>query len=479
MRIYEINTLVWLVELSERYEQEITLANVPEHEWDVLKAYHFNAVWLMGVWKRSPRGRALAKEHADVVDECRRVYPGFSKNRDIVGSPYCIFDYVVDEKFGGPQGLAIARESLRERNLQLLLDFVPNHTAHDHHWVTEHPEYYVTGTPRDISNNPRRFFKTDANNIIAYGSPSVDTAEAWTDTAQVNFFNQDYRNAVIATLRDIGNQCDGIRCDMSMLALDDAFASIWTPLVGTPLAQPFWTEVIKQTRITHPDIIFIAESYSDTQWQLQQQGFNYCYDKERLYDRLRCGSAESIRQHLFGSPPEYLKGLLHFIENHDEPPASLIFRPKERLILAAIATATLPGASLWYDQQFEERFGKLPVQLGSATTMRNFYRRLLKVTYHESISYGDWVMCQVDKAPAMIAWCWTYDNKRLLVVINVSEDERHWGHITTPWHDLQGHDWQLYNLLTEEYFNAESAHEGKFYIEPRRWGADIFELLQR
>ena len=57
--IYEINTWVWLNELSSRHHRTITLANIPDSEWDALVPIGMDAVWLMGVWERSPEGRAL------------------------------------------------------------------------------------------------------------------------------------------------------------------------------------------------------------------------------------------------------------------------------------------------------------------------------------------------------------------------------------------------------------------------------------
>ena len=61
----------------------------------------------------------------------------------------------------------------------------------------------------------------------------------------------------------------------------------------------------------------MAEAYWDLEWELQQQGFDYCYDK-RLYDRMEHGDVEPVRQHLQGDP-EFERRLVRFLENHDEP----------------------------------------------------------------------------------------------------------------------------------------------------------------
>ena len=90
--IYEINTWVWLGELRARLGKEIGLAEVPAAEWDRVAALGFDAVWLMGVWERSPAGVAIALENPSLLASFGRALPGFTPN-DVIGSPYCVRDY--------------------------------------------------------------------------------------------------------------------------------------------------------------------------------------------------------------------------------------------------------------------------------------------------------------------------------------------------------------------------------------------------
>ena len=71
----------------------------------------FDAVWLMGVWERSPAGIAIALENDGLVESFRRALPDFV-TADVVGSPYCIRDYRVDAHLGGPAGSPRARAAL-------------------------------------------------------------------------------------------------------------------------------------------------------------------------------------------------------------------------------------------------------------------------------------------------------------------------------------------------------------------------------
>ena len=124
--LYEINTWVWLAELSLKTGKSVELGSVPSAEWDTLAKYGFDAVWLMGVWERSPAGIAIANRNQNLIEDFRRALPDF-RAADNVGSPYCIRRYVVDKHLGGPEALAVARRELVKRGMKLLLDFVPRH----------------------------------------------------------------------------------------------------------------------------------------------------------------------------------------------------------------------------------------------------------------------------------------------------------------------------------------------------------------
>ena len=71
--LYEINTWVWLEELG------VGLADVPSAEWDAIAALGFDAVWLMGVWERSPAGVEIALRNEGLVESFRRALPDLTR----------------------------------------------------------------------------------------------------------------------------------------------------------------------------------------------------------------------------------------------------------------------------------------------------------------------------------------------------------------------------------------------------------------
>jgi hypothetical protein len=298
--LYEINAWSWLRELSDAAGQHITLADVPQSELERFAALGFDCVWLMGVWKRSPRAREIAASIPHLLSDYQRVLPDFTA-ADVVGSPYAIHRYEVDAEQGGAEALAVLRERLRERGLRLILDFVPNHLAIDHPWVAEHPRWFVqTGSDR-LTAEPENYFTREIDGTIRIFAHGRDPHyKGWTDTVQLDHRTGDTRRAMCELLAGIADQCDGVRCDMAMLVVSGVFARTWGGEFDSPDAE-FWTEAIGVVKTRNPAFLLIAEVYWDLEYRLQQLGFDYTYDK-RLYDRLVNGNAESLRAHLGRRP---------------------------------------------------------------------------------------------------------------------------------------------------------------------------------
>src|SRR5271165_3081436 len=421
--IYEINTWVWLGDLSRKHQRSVNLATVPPEEWDQIASGGFDAVWFMGVWERSPAGIEISMRNQALLEDFRRALPDFVAE-DNVGSPYCVRRYVVDDHLGGPQGLATARDMLREHGLRLILDFVPNHVAPDHPWVNDHPEYLVQGSADDARNDPASFIEAGGKVSACGRDPYFP---AWPDVLQLNAFEPGLRQAVIETIAEIAGQCDGIRCDMAMLVLNTIFERTWGARAGAKPANDYWRTIIPAIKAKWPEFRFVAEAYWDLEWELQQQGFDFCYDK-RLYDRLVHDNAESVRLHLCADPG-YQEKLLRFIENHDEPRAAATFAPpKERA--AAVTTSTQTGARLFHEGQFEGRKVRLPVFLGRRPEepvdreLQEFYRKLLAAIDRPVFREGHWSLCAHTGWPDnsshdnIAAWRWWNDEERYLIVVD-------------------------------------------------------------
>src|SRR4029077_7956128 len=229
------------------------------------------------------------------------------------GSCFAITNYKVHSDFGGEVALEGLRNRLHERGMRLLLDFVPNHTALDHGWVQEHPEFYVQGTDEQLLHEPQNYVRINVGpkgRVLAYGRDPYFSG--WPDTLQLNYAESSLQDAMQLELEGIAERCDGARCDVAMLILPDVYERTW----GLRM-EPFWPKAIESIRSKRPDFLLMAEVYWDLEWTLQQQGFDYTYDK-RLYDRLRDGHTGPVRDH-FRADKKFRKKSARFLENHDKP----------------------------------------------------------------------------------------------------------------------------------------------------------------
>jgi hypothetical protein len=480
--IYEINTWVWLSELGQKYQRPVTLATVPPEEWEQIASLGFDAVWFMGVWERSPAGIAISMQNPGLLEDFKRALPDFAVE-DNVGSPYCVRRYVVDEHLGGPQGLAAARSHLSERGLRLILDFVPNHVAPDHPWVSDRPEYFVQGNADDAKNDSASFVEAGST-VFARGRDPY--FPAWPDVLQLNAFQPGLRQAVVATIGEIAGQCDGIRCDMAMLMLNDIFERTWGNRAGNKPIEDYWKTVIPSIKAQWPEFKFIAEAYWDLEWELQQQGFDHCYDK-KLYDRLEHENAESVRQHLLADAA-YQQGMVRFIENHDEPRAAATF-PGGKGRAAAVAILTLTGARLLHEGQFEGMKVRLPVFLGRRPPepvdqdLVAFYGHLLQEVNREVFRNGEWRLCEMSGWPDnqsyqnILAWWCVKEEEHYLIVVNYSDGAAQ-ARVHGPWHELRGETWRLDDVLSGNIYdrNGDELREAGLYVDLGPWQCHLFQL---
>ena len=490
--LYEINTRVWLGELSSRHSRQITLANVPPEEVERLADLGFDLVWLMGVWRVGEKSIEVARTHEGLQKEYRHVLPDY-KGEDVIGSPYSVAEYDVAPFLGGMKGLVIFRNLLARKGVGLILDFVPNHTGVDHRWVTQRPEYYIQGDEGDLKREPGNYFKVktaQGDKIIAHGRDPY--FPGWTDTGQINVFHPGTRSGLQNVLTSMAGQCDGVRCDMAMLVLSDVFQRTWGERavkgVEAPVKDEFWAKAIHAVREKHPRFLFIAEAYWGLEGKLQELGFDFTYDKT-LYDRLRHGSASEIRAHL-EAPRDHQCRNLRFLENHDEERAASAFSA-DRHRAAAVVAGTTPGLTLVHDGQLEGRKAKLPVQLRRRpnesvdAAIRDFYERLLHELKDPTYWRGKWQVLPVSAAwegnptwDNFIAYQWeAQGNGTRWVVVNFGPTQGQC-YMKIDNRLLEGKKVELFDLLgSAQYLRDGSELLSKgLYLDMPSFGYHVFRV---
>jgi alpha amylase-like protein len=481
--LYQINTRVWLTDLSRSLRRNATLDDIPDAELDRLAGMGFDWVWLLSVWQTGPVARQISRTNPEWRHEFQETLPDLQED-DIAGSGFAITRYIVHERLGGDEALARLRERLRRRGLRLMLDFVPNHTAPDHHWVTEHPEYYVAGTASDLAREPHNYTKvtdTQCDRVLALGRDPYFAG--WPDTLQLDYSNPAMQEAMVGELMKIAGQCDGVRCDMAMLVLPEVFERTWGR--RAPL---FWPDATRRVREKVPGFCFMAEVYWDLEWTMLQQGFDNAYDK-RLYDRLREGHARPVREHLCAGL-DYQGKLARFMENHDEPRAAATFAPGMHEA-AAIITYLSPGLRFFHQGQFEGRRKRISPHLVRApleptdAALQQFYERLRAVLRHPVFRDGEWRL--VECAPAwehnwtsdcFAAWFWkSTAGDRRLVAVNYAANQSQC-YVRLPLQDLGGRSVRFDDLTGPAGFDRERrdlAARG-LYLDMPAWGYHVFDV---
>jgi len=289
---------------------------------------------------------------------------GVVHRKGSLGSPYSVRDYyAIDSAFGTAADFRDLVRAVHDRGMYIILDWVPNHTAWDHVWVREHPDFYVRSAdgaltvPRDEQGKPTN----------------------WTDVAELDYDNPALRRAMIAAMRhwlvDFG--IDGFRVDVAGFIPDE-----------------FWREAVPALRAAVARPILLLAEWGDL--KAHRLGFDLTYAWDS-YSRLKAvwrgeAAAPFVTRELAdleAMPPGGMR--LRFTTNHDETawdePAVTLFGGAAGARAAFVAMALLPGRPLLYNGQAIESpqrlrlFERDPIDWDrpGADTARALYQRVLEL----------------------------------------------------------------------------------------------------
>ncbi|MGC9070367.1 MAG: alpha-amylase family glycosyl hydrolase [Elusimicrobiales bacterium] len=433
--LLEINTRLFIDEMRRKYNQpDMTLSMIPDEEWLKIKHLGFDIVWLMGVWESSPVSEKISQDE-EFLRDFVRVH---ELDVSVIGSSvYSIKRYRLDPSFGFEWEIKSLKDKLNSFGILLFLDFVSNHMAIDADFSDDCIDCFVLGTEKDYNSNPDLFCQKIVNGRIYYIAHGRDpNFPCWKDTIQLNYFNPKTRQKMLEELLKISEMCDGVRCDMVMLSLNDVHESIWGWLnYRNGYKKPdkeFWEEAISKVKEINPLFTFLAEVYWGLEWRMQQLGFDYTYDKV-FYDRLRNMTAQDVIGHL-RAEKLYQKRSVRFIDNHDEEPSIVCFNNKRKALCSGVMVSTVRGMRFYNDMQIKGVNIKIPVQIKSMDVERyrdieveKFYEKLLRIVDHPAFHGGEWELCEVlplnnedSSFKNIIAYKWMQMRTVKIVVINYS-----------------------------------------------------------
>ncbi|HXQ24985.1 MAG TPA: alpha-amylase family glycosyl hydrolase [Candidatus Acidoferrales bacterium] len=481
--LYEINTWAWLEKLSVRLGRLIKLADVPDAEWDAIAQRGFDIVWLMGVWGHSAEARRI--ELADPANRplFDRVLPGWTPE-DVIGSPYSIAQYVPDPRIGTWDSLDRVREKLRARGMALFLDFVGNHTALDHPWTREHPEYYVQGTQEDFQKDPASFHRIDTPKGPVFLALGKDPYfPPWDDVAQLNHFSPGMRAALLAELQTIAAHCDGMRCDMAMLQFNDIFERVWNHRLQG--ADSPHTEFWHDAHAAVPGLILLAEAYWDTEQRLLDLGFSFVYDKG-LYDAVRYQNFTELHARL-AEGVGYQRHLARFLENHDEDRCATAFGP-ERLASVGTLMGTLPGMRFYQEGEIEGAKTHLPIALRRIAAeppdpaSAAFFEKILRITEADVFHNGRWNLLPVnpegdDTSSHFVIYEWRSEKSWKVISVNLAGSASQ-GRVQFGDRPLPAKEYAFYDELNDVRYvrSADELHSPGLFVRREAFEAHLFDV---
>lgn len=442
-----INTRLWLNELSQQYQRPITLDIIPDEAWTE-KLTNYDIFWFMGIYLPSQFSSTHAKKY---TQQYTYALPDIDPNKDVVASPFAVANYLPNPNLvENWQAWDKMLEKLHRADKKVYVDFVPNHTAVDHPWATEHPEYFIQGSQQQYFNRPN-FYQEIKNNsgqsyYLAHGKDP--NYPEWSDTLQLNYGRVAVHQAMAEQLLALVDHVDGVRCDMAMLLNPSTFLRTWGWTLSNEersyiAHHSFWQEVIPQTKtkatLLGKSFDFMAEAY----WEkdVLAKNFDYIYRDELYKHLLRVAKGENCH-HL----KEHIAHLLYcansqqsckdtvYLENHDEERAVKTMG-KEFSQAAAALISFLPNTMLLINQGQEE--GKLirppmqitrPPQEKSDLELKNYYQNLLQLKQSKLFREGQWTMAKLPNQGENLIILEVKSSDKLikaLVCINMGKYETH------------------------------------------------------
>jgi glycosidase len=391
------STFVWLAQLEKAYGRPVrTLADIPDEELATFSRRGINALWLIGLWKRSHASARIKR---------------MMGNEQALASAYSLAEYDIADELGGYGAFMELKRRAQLHGVRLASDMVPNHVGVDAGWVVRHPEFFLqakeppypnyTFNGPDLSDDSRvgvfiedgYWRRTDAAVVfkrVDYATNDVryiyhgndGTSMPWNDTAQLDYTKKEVREAVINTILHVARMFPIIRFDAAMTLAKRHYQRLWFPEPGTGgdipsraayamtreelsrvMPEEFWREVVDRAAAEAPDTLLLAEAF----WMMEGYfvrtlGMHRVYNSAFMH-MLKSEDNQNFRttiKNVLEFDPEVLKRFVNFMNNPDEKTAIEQFGDGDKYFGCCLLMCTLPGLPMVGHGQIEgyrEKYG--------------------------------------------------------------------------------------------------------------------------
>ncbi len=330
-----------------------------------------------------------------------------------VNSPYSVTDFKsVGQEFGTLEDLRTLVSAAHQKEMSVILDFVANHTAWDHPWITAHKSWY----------------RQDQNGEIV--SPG-----GFNDVAQLNFDNDSVRTTMIEALRYwvLAANVDGYRFDFA-----------------DNVPTRFWKEAITSLRnINGRKLLLFAEGTRQDHFRTGFDltfGFSFYGKIKSIYgDGVSATQLNEVNRTEYSNAWEDSR-VVRYTSNHDinlsDGTAYELFRGQNGSLAAFVIAAYMKGVPMIYNGQeigYNERinyFQRDPIDWAANPTVTDAYKKILgSRTSSNAIRNGKLFTYSSDD---VVAFSKESGAEKALVIVNVRNAARQY---TLP-ATLEGSAWK-------------------------------------
>jgi glycosidase len=300
------------------------------------------------------------------------IQPIGKKNRKgSLGSYYAISDYTgINPEYGNAADFKALVDAAHRLGMRVILDWVANHTAHDHAWIAAHPTWYDHRPDGSVSN--------------AKDNEGKETD--WTDVAELNYGSREMRSAMIAAMRWWVDtmKLDGFRCDVAG---------------GVPM--DFWMDARKSLKAARPDLFFLAEA-EDPKMHAAFDA-TYGWELHHLMNEIAQGKKPTSELDTYFAKDTRTYGpnayRLYFTSNHDENSWSgteferMGANHAPAFVLSATAQRSMPLVYTGQEASFNKRlkFFEKDTVSWRGPSLTPFYRSMFELKHREpALANGPW-----------------------------------------------------------------------------------------
>jgi glycosidase len=323
-----------------------------------------------------------------------------------LGSPYSIANYTaINPEYGTAADFQAFVADAHRQGMKVILDWVANHTSFDHHWIAQHPDWYVHR----------------ADGTISYARDNEGRETDWTDVAELDYDNPDMRRAMISDMRWWLERTglDGFRCDVAL---------------GVPTE--FWLDARRELARVRPGLFMLAEAETPT--LTGAFDMTYGWELHHMLNQIARGKypTDSLNAYFTRQERTYPASdfRMYFTSNHDENSWNgteferMGANHQAAFVLSATTRSSMPLLYTGQEASLNKRlrFFEKDTVNWNGPSLASFYKAVFALKHSRAaLANGAWggtqTPLQTDGGPRVYAFTRSRDADDVVVAVNFGD----------------------------------------------------------